>query len=84
MPIRPFLAGQSFEPEAIQQMSLALETVCAKLALNLTDDPATRRVASKIIELALNAENAEIPTPIEIASLNFETKGHFEQSARAR
>jgi len=52
MPIRPFLAGQPFEPELIQQMSLALETVCGKLNLNLTDDPATRLVASKIIELA--------------------------------
>jgi len=52
MPIRPFLAGQAFEPELIQQMSLALETVCAKLALTLSDDPGTRLVASKIIELA--------------------------------
>jgi hypothetical protein len=33
-------------------MSLALETVCAKLMLPLNDDPATRLVASKIIELA--------------------------------
>jgi len=52
MPIRPFLAGQAFEPEIIRQMSLALETVCGKLDLALTDDPATRLVASKIIELA--------------------------------
>jgi hypothetical protein len=52
MPIRPFLAGQAFEPELIRQMSLALETVCAKLALPLTDEPATRLIASKIIELA--------------------------------
>jgi hypothetical protein len=52
MPIRPFLADQAFEPELLGQMSLALETVCAKLQLNLTDDPATRLVASKIIELA--------------------------------
>ena len=52
MPIRPFLAGQAFEPELLREMSLALETVCAKLALTLTDDPATRLVASKIIELA--------------------------------
>jgi len=52
MPIRPFLAGQAFAPEIIQQMSLALESVCEKLELNLTDDPATRLVASKIIELA--------------------------------
>jgi hypothetical protein len=52
MPIRPFLAGQAFEPEAIREISLALETVCAKLALSLNDDPATRLVASTIIELA--------------------------------
>jgi len=52
MPIRPFLAGQAFEPDVIREMSLALETVCPKLALKLTDDPARRLVASKIIELA--------------------------------
>ncbi len=52
MPIRPFLAGQAFEPEIIREMSFALETVCAKLVLPLDDDPATRLVASKIIELA--------------------------------
>ncbi len=28
MPIRPFLTGQAFEPEAIREMSFALETVC--------------------------------------------------------
>jgi hypothetical protein len=33
-------------------MSLAVETVCGKLNLALTDDPATRLVASRIIELA--------------------------------
>ena len=27
MPIRPFLAGQAFEPEIIREMSLALEIV---------------------------------------------------------
>jgi hypothetical protein len=52
MPIRPFLAGQPLEPELIRQMSLALESVCERLELNLTGDPATRLVASKIIELA--------------------------------
>jgi hypothetical protein len=38
--------------EIVRQMSIALETACEKLELNLTDDPATRLVASKIIELA--------------------------------
>jgi hypothetical protein len=52
MPIRPFLAGQALEPDVIREMSLALETVCAKLELRLSDDPATRVAAAKIIELA--------------------------------
>jgi hypothetical protein len=52
MPIPPFLANQVFEPEPILQMSLALESVCETLELSFTDDPATRLVALKIIELA--------------------------------
>ena len=52
MPIRGFLAGQAFEPEVVRQMSLALETVCGKFGMKLTEDPATRVVALKIIELA--------------------------------
>ena len=52
MPIRPFLAGQAFEPEAINAMSLALERTCSTLSLRLVDDPATRLVAEKIIEFA--------------------------------
>ena len=52
MPITPYHAGQAFEPDAIRQMSLALESVCDTLKLRLTDDPNTRLVASKIIELA--------------------------------
>jgi hypothetical protein len=52
MPIRPFLASEVFEPDLIREMSLALETVCQKLDLTMADDPNTRLVASKIIELA--------------------------------
>jgi hypothetical protein len=52
MPIRPYLAGQAFEPESIREMSLALENVCETLALRLADDANRRLVASKIIELA--------------------------------
>jgi len=52
MPIRPFLVGQAFEPEIIREMSLALKNVCEKLVLRLADDPDTRLVASKVIELA--------------------------------
>ena len=52
MPIRPFLAGQAFEPEVITTMSHALERVCDELRLRVIDDSATRLVAEKIIELA--------------------------------
>jgi hypothetical protein len=52
MPIRPFLNGAAFEPEAIRDMSVALESVCAELGLSDKDDPATRMVASEIIEFA--------------------------------
>jgi hypothetical protein len=52
MPVRPFLAGQAFGPDTIRIMSLALEGVCQSLGLRMTDDPATRRVAASIIELA--------------------------------
>ena len=52
VPIRGFLSGQAFEPEVVRQMSLALETICGKFGMKLTDDPATHVVALKIIELA--------------------------------
>jgi hypothetical protein len=52
MPIRPFLAGQAFEPDVIQSMSSALESVCDTLRLKMVDDAATRLIAQKIIELA--------------------------------
>ncbi len=52
MPIRPFLAGQAFEPEAIRSMSLAYEGACEALGLRLREDPATKLVAKTVIELA--------------------------------
>ena len=52
MPIRPFLNGAAFEPEAIRNMAVVFESVCAELGLSDKDDPATRLVASKIIEFA--------------------------------
>ena len=45
-------SGQAFEPEAIRDMSLALESVCETLGLRIADDPVTRLVAAEIIELA--------------------------------
>jgi hypothetical protein len=65
MPIRGFLSGQAFEPEVVRQMSLALETVCSKFGVELTDEPATRIVALKIIELAQRGVR-DAPTLTEI------------------
>jgi len=45
MPIRPFLAGQAFDPETITKMSAAYERVCAALGIKFVDDAATRLVA---------------------------------------
>jgi hypothetical protein len=52
MPVRPFLGGQEFDPETITKMSATLESVCEELGLKMVDDPATRLVAEKIIQLA--------------------------------
>jgi hypothetical protein len=52
MSIRPFLSGQAFDPETIDKMSAALQSVCDTLSLKMVDDAATRLVARKIIELA--------------------------------
>ncbi len=46
MPIRGFLSGRAFEPEAINTMALAFNDVCDQLGLKSTaDDPATKLVA---------------------------------------
>lgn len=52
MPITPFLAGQAFDPEAIENMSAAFVAACDALHLKVGDDPATRFVAAKVIEFA--------------------------------
>jgi hypothetical protein len=56
MPIRKFLDGEAFEPETIQSMGDALAGACRALGLADRDDPATRLVAAKIIELARAGE----------------------------
>ncbi len=52
MPITPFLAYQAFEPEDIKIMSAAFVAASHALRLKIGDDPATRLVAEKVIELA--------------------------------
>jgi hypothetical protein len=51
--IRGFLSSRAFEPEVINTMALAFNAVCDHLGLKSTaDDPATKLVAEKVIELA--------------------------------
>ena len=52
VPIRPFLSDQTFDPETIREMSLALESVCNTLGLKVIDDAATHLIAEKMIELS--------------------------------
>jgi hypothetical protein len=52
MSICPYLAGWKFDPDIINNMSLALERVCEALGLRMRDDPATRVVAENIIKYA--------------------------------
>jgi hypothetical protein len=52
MPITPFLAGQAFDPEIIEVMSAAYMAACDALHLKVGDDPTTRLVAEKVINLA--------------------------------
>jgi hypothetical protein len=52
MPITPYLAHQAFEPEVIETMSAAFVAACDALHLKVGDDPATRVVAEKVINLA--------------------------------
>jgi hypothetical protein len=52
MPITPYLAHQAFDPEVIETMSAAFATACEALHLKVGDDPTTRFVAEKVIELA--------------------------------
>ena len=49
MPITPYLAAQAFDPEVIETMSAAFVAACE---LKVGNDPETRFVAEKVIELA--------------------------------
>jgi hypothetical protein len=53
VPIRGFLAGRTFDVQAINTMSVAFDGACDELGLiKTTEDPATSLVAEKIIEVA--------------------------------
>ena len=52
MPIRSYLEGAAFDPEAIRVMTEAYEDVCRTLDLVNRNDPITEMVAKRIIEIA--------------------------------
>ena len=68
MPIRKFLDDDGFDPATIQSMSEALAGACRALGLVDRDDPATRLVARKVIELAQNGERD--PARLEAGALD--------------
>ena len=53
MPITPYLAHQALDPETIgATMSAGFVAACEALQLKVGDDPTTRVVAEKVINLA--------------------------------
>jgi hypothetical protein len=52
MPIKPFLAGRTFEPEQIIVMSAAFADTCKALGLSEADHPLTPLVAEHVMGLS--------------------------------
>lgn len=80
MPITPYLAHQAFEPESIETMSAAFAAACQALHLKAGDDPATRFVAEKVIELAQRG----IRDPDELRSMTLKEFGLSDESCAPR
>ena len=69
MPIRPFLNGETFDPETARLVGIAFET--ARAAVNRPADLTDEMIANKIIELANAGErNVEV---LGEAALNLPT-----------
>jgi hypothetical protein len=52
MPITPFLIGRSYQPETLQCMGVAFETVCQELGLADRGNPYAETVAELVITFA--------------------------------
>ena len=78
MPITPYLAHQAFEPEVIETMSAAFVAACDALHLKVGDDPATRVVAGKVINLARRG----IRDPEELRTMTLKEFDLSDESAR--
>ena len=78
MPITPFLAHQAFEPEIIETMSAAFAAACDALHLKVGDDPTTRVVAEKVINLAQRG----IRDPIMLRTMTLKEFDLSDESGR--
>ena len=78
MPITPYLAHQAFDPEIIKTMSAAYVAACDALHLKVGDDPATRAVAEKVINLTQRG----IRDPDVLRTMTLEEFGLSDESAR--
>jgi hypothetical protein len=80
MPITLFPAGQAFELEVIESMSAAFVAACDALQLKVgKDDPATRFVAEKVIELAQHGAR----DPDVLCTMTLKQFGFVDESASA-
>src|SRR5215472_15506104 len=80
MPITPYLAHQAFEPEVIETMSAAFVAACKVLHLKVGDDPATRVVAEKVINLAQHG----VRDPDELRTMTLKEFGLSDESCAPR
>ena len=77
MPITPFLAHQAFDPEIVETMSAAYLAACDALHLKVGDDPTTRVVAEKVINLAQRG----IRDPIMLRTMTLKEFGSNDGTA---
>jgi hypothetical protein len=52
MPIRPYLQGEAFDPDAVRVMGIAFENACNELGIFNKHDAVTRVVARTVIDMA--------------------------------
>lgn len=52
MTIRPYLQGQSFDPDTVRVMGVAFESVCKQLGIVDKHDAVTKIVARTVIDMA--------------------------------
>jgi hypothetical protein len=89
MPITPFLAGRTFEPEQITVMSAAFADTCKALGLSEANHPLTPLVAQHVMGLGQRGvKSRTVFTCSRLNSLDYtgsnsETLAHHEAFCRS-